>query len=139
VSTPAIRASERTSVPGTPGWADLIGYSRAVRIGPHVAIAGTLPADASGALIGGDDAHLQARHVLNVILAALAQLGARPEHVIRTRIYLRDFADLEAVARAHREVFGVILPVCTCVRVDLAGPQYRVQMDADAYVVGGDA
>lgn len=122
-------------MPGTPGWADLIGYSRAVRIGSHVAIAGTLPVDVNGVLVGGDDAHLQARHVLHVVVAALAQLGARPEHVVRTRIYLRDFADLEAVGRAHREVFGEILPVCTCIRADLAGPQYRVQMDADAYVV----
>jgi enamine deaminase RidA (YjgF/YER057c/UK114 family) len=102
-----------------------------------VLVAGTLPVDAQGQLVGADDAYLQARQVLKVMLDALRQAGAEASDVVRLRIYLRDYQDLELVERAQFEVFEQIRPVCTLLRADLARPEFRVQMDADAFVGAG--
>ncbi len=119
-------------MPARTAWACMLAYSRAIRVGHQVFVAGTLPVDAEGQLVGGDDAHLQACQVLRLILAALAEVGASAADVVRLRIYLRDHADLPAIAAAQFAVFEHVRPACTVVQSQLAGEHYRVQMEADA-------
>src|SRR5690606_34736929 len=103
----------RLAVPARTAWAGMLAYSRAVRVGRHVFVSGTLPVDEQGRLVGGDDAGLQARHVLTLIQQAIAEAGADICDVVRLRIYLRDMADLAAVAAAQWAVFEHVRPACT--------------------------
>ena len=125
-------AAPRRLVPARTAWATMLAYSRAVVDGRHVFVSGTLPVDAEGALVGGDDAYLQARQVLLLLQQALADAGCTVAEVVRLRIYLRDPADIPAVARAQYEVFEAVRPACTVLITGLARPDCRVQMDADA-------
>jgi enamine deaminase RidA (YjgF/YER057c/UK114 family) len=122
----------RLNIPANTPWASLLAYSRAVASGGHVYVSGTLPVDAQGRLVGEDDAYLQAKQVLEIIGAALRDAGAEASDVVRIRIYLRDYEDLEPVARAQFEVFEHIRPACTVLKAELARPEFRVQMDAEA-------
>lgn len=125
-------ALARQLVPARTAWAGMLAYSRAVRVGDQVFVAGTLPVDAEGQLVGGEDAHQQACQVLRLIQAALAEAGASTADVVRLRIYLRDHADFPAVAAAQFAVFEHVRPACTVVQSQLAGERYRVQMEAEA-------
>ncbi len=120
---------------GTP-WEALAGYSRAVRVGQQVYVSGTTASDASGAVQHPGDAAGQARYVLNKIAAALAEAGATLEDVVRTRIFVRNLADWEAVARVHGEVFGAIRPANTLVRAEMIEPEMLVEIEAVAIVTG---
>jgi enamine deaminase RidA (YjgF/YER057c/UK114 family) len=105
-----------------------VGYSRAVRDGRHVFVAGTAP-------IGTDstDPYDQAKRCLEIITEALAEVGAKPEHVVRTRVYIIDPADWEGVGRAHGEVFGDILPASAMLVIaGLLDPHWRVEIEAEA-------
>jgi len=111
-----------------------MGFSRAVRVGPHVHVAGTAPIMPFGAA-PPDDAHGQAKRCLEIIQEALAEVGARPHHVVRTRIFATSADDFEEVARAHGEVFGDIRPANTYVVVaGLVDPRWLVEIEADAIV-----
>ena len=109
-----------------------IGFSRAVRDGRHVFIAGTCAVMPDG----GDpplDAYGQAKRCLEIIVAALAEGGAGPEHVVRTRTFLVETADWEAVGRAHGEVFRDVRPASTMVVIRaLLDPRWLVEIEADA-------
>jgi enamine deaminase RidA (YjgF/YER057c/UK114 family) len=129
---PNAMVTDRQRVPAVTAWADQLAYSRAVKVGKQVFIAGTLPVDAQGKLVGGDDAYMQTRQVLKLILGALDEVGARAGDVVRLRIYLRDYADFPAIARAQHEVFEAVQPTCTFVQTGFVSPEFRVQMDADA-------
>ncbi|MBD0348847.1 MAG: RidA family protein [Thermoleophilia bacterium] len=113
-------------------WERKYGYSRAVVAGGHVHVSGTAPVMADG----GDpppDAYGQARRCLEIILAALAEAGARAEDVVRTRWYLTRAEDVEEVARAHGEVFATVRPAATGVVVAaLLDPRWLVEIEADA-------
>ena len=98
-------------------WEGVVGYSRAVRVGPWVCVAGTTAAADGGGAVGGDDVGAQAREALRRIAAALEQVGARLEDVVRTRIYVTDIDRWEEVGRVHGEVFGDIRPATTMVQV----------------------
>jgi enamine deaminase RidA (YjgF/YER057c/UK114 family) len=112
-----------------------VGYSRAVAAGDTVHVSGST-STRDGRFVDGD-AYAQAQVAIGVVTDALAQLGLSPESVVRTRMYVTDMADAEAVGRAHAEVFGDIRPAATMVAVPaLIDPRMRVEIEADAYAPG---
>jgi len=108
-----------------------IGFSRATRVGDQIYVSGTGPVWPDGSC--DPDAGIQARRCLEIIEEALALLGATPDDVVRTRIYLTDPADIDAVGVTHAEVFGDIRPAATAVAVAaLLDPRWKVEIEADA-------
>jgi enamine deaminase RidA (YjgF/YER057c/UK114 family) len=124
----------RLNVPAATPWASTIAYSRAVRIGPFVAVSQTSAVDADGRIAGGDDPYEQAVRALANLEAGLSAAGARLDDVIRTRVYLARFDDLDAVLRAHAEVFGTIRPAITILTATMVDPAILVEFDADAVI-----
>lgn len=119
---------------GTP-WEPVVGYSRAVRVGSQIWVAGTTSTDAKGEIVGKGDVHAQTVQILKNIEAALAKADARMEHVVRTRIFVKDISQWETIGRAHGEVFGKIRPACSMVEVTgLVSPDMLVEIEADAVV-----
>ena len=109
------------------------GFSRARRIGNHIAVAGTAPIDPDGKTVAPGDPYRQAKRCLEIIEKALGDLGASLENVIRTRVYLTDAREWESVARAHAEYFSDIRPACTFVEVSrLLEDDWLVEIEADA-------
>jgi len=116
-------------------WEPLVGYCRAVRVGPHVAVSGTAPVDAEGQLVGPNDAYLQAKRCIEIIATALEEAGAGLEHVVRTRMFVTDISRWEEIARAHQEAFADITPATSMVEVSrLIGDGMLVEIEADAIV-----
>jgi enamine deaminase RidA (YjgF/YER057c/UK114 family) len=109
------------------------GFSRAVRVGPHVYVAGTAPVMPEGEELP-PDAYGQARRCLEIIVAALAEAGARPEHVVRTRMFATSADDFEEIARAHGAVFADIRPASTYVVTRLIDPRWRIEIEAEALI-----
>jgi enamine deaminase RidA (YjgF/YER057c/UK114 family) len=124
--------SERLTVPSGGDYENVYGYSRAVRVGPHVHVAGTC---ARGDDLDGDT-YVQAAAALRIIVAALHEAGAAAGDVVRTVAYVTDIADADLVARAHREVFADVRPAATMVGVTgLLDPRMRVEIEAYAIIV----
>jgi enamine deaminase RidA (YjgF/YER057c/UK114 family) len=114
----------------------VVGYSRAVRVGDHVFVAGTAPIMADGA-DPPTDSYGQAKRCFDIILAALEEAGARPDDVVRTRVYLTDAEHFEGVARAHGEVFASIRPANAMIVVQgFVDPRWLVEIEVDAVVTG---
>jgi enamine deaminase RidA (YjgF/YER057c/UK114 family) len=129
-------AEDRTRVASGSPYEPVVGFSRAVRAGERVLVAGTAPIWPDGSC--DPDPGAQAARCLEIILAALAEVGAGPEHVVRTRMFILDAADWEAVGRAHGEVFASVRPVASMVVVaGLLDPRWRVEMEAEAVLPAG--
>lgn len=127
--------SQRRNISSGAPWEAKVGYSRAVRIGNMIAVAGTMAADESGAIQHPNDAYAQTIYAIRKIERALADAGATLADVVRTRMYVTDIAMQEAVGRAHAELFGAVMPAATMVEVSaLAAPEALVEIEADAWV-----
>jgi enamine deaminase RidA (YjgF/YER057c/UK114 family) len=128
-----VEHSQRRRVASGSPYEPVIGFSRAVRAGDRVLVSGTAPIWPDGSC--DPDPQAQAARCLEIILGALAEVGAGPEHVVRTRMFLVDAADWEAVGRAHGAVFAEVRPAATMVVVaGLLDPRWRVEIEAEAVV-----
>ena len=122
--------TERQNIPGTSPYEPVIGFSRAVRLGSHVMVSGTGPVGCDDA-----DAATQADQCLTIIAGVLKEAGTSFEHVVRTRIYLKQLEDWEAVARVHGKFFSLVRPASTMVVVvSLIDPRWKVEIEADAII-----
>ena len=128
--------SERRKVPAATSWAKVVSYSRAVRVGSTIHVAGTTSVDDEGLVMHHGDPGAQALRALEIIENALRSLGARREDVVRTRMFVSDVAHWEAVGRAHGEFFRGIDPAATMVFARLIDDALLVEIEADAVVSG---
>lgn len=125
--------SDRHLIASGAKWEPIAGYSRAVRVGQWIAVAGTTAVSPEGGAVGGDDPAEQTREAIRRIEAALEEAGAGLQHVIRTRMFVTDISRWEEVARAHGEFFSEIRPASTMVEVKaLIDPALLVEIEADA-------
>ena len=124
---------ERRLIASGSPYEPVMGFSRAVRAGPHVFVAGTAPVMPDGA-DPPPDAYGQTQRCLEIIVAALREAGAGPEHVVRTRIFATSADVFDEVARAHGAVFGDVRPACTYVVAQLLDPRWHVEIEAEALV-----
>jgi enamine deaminase RidA (YjgF/YER057c/UK114 family) len=116
-------------------WEPFVGYSRAVRVGAMVVVAGTTATDANGAVVAHGDAYAQTRQALENIARALAQAGASMADVVRTRMFVTDISRWQEYGRAHGEVFREIRPASSMIEVaGLVNPAMLVEIEADAVV-----
>ena len=126
---------ERTNYSSGSKWEDIVGYSRAVKIGTIIEVTGTVAADNSGEVIGENDPYLQTKFILLRIENVLNQLGATMKDVIRTRIFTTDIARWEEIGKAHGEFFATIKPCTTMVEINkLIDAKFMVEIEATAII-----
>ena len=121
-------------------WETEVGYSRAVRTGSQIFVSGTTAVDGRGRVVGEGDIRAQAKHIFGIIEESLHKAGACLEDVVRTRMFVTDIADAEALGQVHGEVFGRIRPATTLVEAgNLIDPRLRVEIEAEAVAGSGGA
>jgi enamine deaminase RidA (YjgF/YER057c/UK114 family) len=132
---------QRQNISSGAPWEAIVGYSRAVRVGPHVWVTGTVGIGADGKAVSapggppGEIAYVQTRRALEIIAATLEKAGARMTDIVRTRMFVTNIADWRDIGRAHAEFFAEIRPCTTMVEVRaLISPEYVVEVEADAFV-----
>lgn len=127
---------ERKNISSGAPWESIVGYSRAVRVGNHVWVAGTTATDEQGNVVSAGDAAGQTRCVLRKIELALNQAGAKLHDVVRTRMFVTDISNWESIGCVHGEFFGSVRPAATMVEVrKLIDPGHLIEIEVDAFVV----
>jgi enamine deaminase RidA (YjgF/YER057c/UK114 family) len=127
--------SKRQNISTGAPWESIVGYCRAVRVGAHVAVSGTAPVGDDGEVVGVGDAYVQAKRCLEIIEKALIEAGSGLGDVVRTRMYVTDISQWEAIGRAHGEAFANIRPATAMVEVaGLIDPDMLVEIEADAII-----
>jgi len=127
--------AERRRVGSGAPWEDVVGYSRAVRLGPAIEVSGTVAVDAAGDVVGAGDANAQTRRALEIAMDAVESLGGSVEDVVRTRMYVTDISQWDEIGRAHGEIFRDVRPATTMVEVRaLVDPRFLVEVEVSAIV-----
>ena len=127
--------TERKKISSGTKWEALAGYSRAIKVGNWIQVSGTTATDEHGNVVGLNDPYTQTQYIIQKIERALQELGASLDDVTRTRIYIVEKSQWEAVARAHGDIFGTIRPANTLIVIqDIIGEGYLVEIEADAII-----
>lgn len=130
-------SDKRINISSGAKWEPVVGYSRAVRVGAHVWVAGTTAVDEQSEIVGEGDAYEQARYVFQKIGRALKQAGASLDDVVRTRMFITHLAHQDAIGRAHFEAVGHVRPAATMVQISsLVDSRLLVEIEVDAYIAG---